>query len=122
MKLKKSANPDVHEKVIMRKMANGVRRLYQAWLLKAEEEIEKQRRNAEKIDGAFYGDNGFMAIVRTENPEELKKEFAAKGIETETHFKHCIDWAKQFGYIEGSCPKAEELTKHLLMIPTYTRI
>ncbi len=122
MKLKKSANPDVHETVSLKRMAPGVRRLYKAWLPKAEDEIEKQRRNAEKIDGAFYGENGFMAIVRTEDPEGLKAEFAAKGVETETHFKHCIGWAKQFGYVEGSCPNAESLVNHLLMIPTYCNI
>ena len=122
MKLKKSANPEVHEMVTMRKMAKGVRRLYKAWLPSAEEEIEKQRQNAEKIDGAFYGDNAFMAIVRTDDPAALKAEFAKRGVETETHFKNAITWAKQFGYVEGSCPKAEELTKQLLMIPTYTRV
>lgn len=122
MKMKKSANPDVHETVSMKRMAPGVRRLYQAWLPKAEEEIEKQRQNAAQIDGAFYGENGFMAIVRTEDPEGLKKEFAKRGVETETHFKHCIGWAKQFGYVEGSCPNAESLVKHLLMIPTYCNI
>jgi dTDP-4-amino-4,6-dideoxygalactose transaminase len=122
MKMKKSANPDVNETVTMRKMAKGVRRLYQAWLPKADEAIAAQKRNAEKIAGAFYGDNAFMAIVRCDDPEGLKKEFAKRGVETETHFKNAIIWAKQFGYIEGSCPKAEELTKQLLMIPTYTRI
>lgn len=122
MKLKKSANPDVHESVSMKRMAPGVRRLYQAWLPKAEAEIEKQRQNAAKIDGAFYGDNAFMAIVRTEDPEALKAEFARRGVETATHFKNAITWAKQFGYVEGSCPKAEELTTKLLMIPTYRAI
>ena len=106
----------------MKKMAKGVRRLYQAWFPKAEEEIEKQRRNAEKIDGAIYGDNAFMAIVRTDDPAALKSEFAKRGVETETHFKNAITWAKQFGYVEGSCPKAEELTTKLVMIPTYTRV
>lgn len=122
MKLKKSANPDVHETASMKRMAPGVRRLYQAWLPKAEEEIEKQRQNAEKIDGAIYGDNAFMAIVKCEDPAALKAEFAKRGVETETHFKNAIIWAKQFGYKERSCPKAEELTTKLVMIPTYTRV
>ena len=122
MKLKKSANPDVHESVSMKRMAPGVRRLYQAWLPKVESEIAKQRQNAAQIDGAFYGDNAFMAIVKCDDPEELKKEYAKKGIETETHFKHCIEWAEQFGYKRGDCPKAEELTSKLLMILSYTRI
>lgn len=119
MKMKKSANPDVHKKVTMLKMAPGVRRLYQAWLPKAEEAIADQKRNAEKIDGAFYGDNAFMAIVRTDDPIALQKEYAKRGVETETHFKHCIEWAEEFGYKDGACPTAESLVKHLLMIPTY---
>lgn len=122
MKMKKSANPDVHKKVTMLKMAPGVRRLYQAWLPKAEEAIAEQKRNAEKIDGAFYGDNAFMAIVRTDDPIALQKEYAKRGVENETHFKHCIEWAREFGYKDGTCPKAELLVKHLLMIPTYCNI
>jgi len=81
--------------------------------------IEVQRQNAAKIDGAFYGENAFMAIVRCEDPAALQKKYAARGIETATHFSRCIDWAEQFGYKRGSCPKAEELTTKLLMIPTY---
>lgn len=122
MKMKKSSNPKVHQEVVMRKMAPGVSRLYNAWLPNAKAEIAKQKRNSEKIDGAFYGDNAFMAIVRTDDPAALKAEYAKRGVETETHFKNAITWAKQFGYVEGSCPKAEELTKKLLMIPTYRAI
>ena len=119
MKLKKSSNPKVHQEVVMRKMAPGVSRLYKAALPKIPKMIEVQRQNAANIDGAFYGDNAFMAIVRTEDPIALQKEYVSRGIETATHFNRCIDWAKQFGYVEGSCPKAEELTTKLLMIPTY---
>ena len=122
MKMKKSSNPKVHQEVVMKRMAPGVSRLYNAALPEIPKMIDLQRQNAAQIDGAFYGENAFMAIVRTEDPAALKAEFAAKGVETETHFKNAITWAKQFGYVEGSCPKAEELTKKLLMIPTYTKI
>lgn len=131
MKLKKSANPDVHETVSMKRMAPGVRRLYQSWLPKADEAIAEQKRNAESIINLKFeilnlkyliGDNAFMAIVKCEDPSALQKQYASRGIETATHFSRCIDWAKQFGYVEGSCPTAEKLTKHLLMIPTYKAI
>ena len=120
----------IREKVVMKRMAAGVRRLYQAWLPIADAEIAKQKRNAvltserlkELKTESLIGDNAFMLIARCENPEELKMWFANRGVETETHFKHTIDWAKQFGYIEGSCPMTERLTKELLMIPTYKRI
>ena len=122
IRLKKSSNPKVHQEVIMKKMAPGVRRLYKAALPEIPKMIEMQRKNAAKIDGAFYGDNAFMAIVRCEDPAALQKQYAARGIETATHFSRCIDWAEQFGYKRGSCPKAEELTTKLLMIPTYRAI
>jgi len=119
MKAKKSANPDVHETVSLKRMAPGVRRLYQAWLPSAASEIAKLCQNAAQIAGAFYGDNAFMAIVRTDDPAALQKQYASRGIETATHFNRCIDWAEQFGYKRGSCPTAEYLVNHLLMIPTY---
>lgn len=129
MKLKKSANPDVHETVSMKCMAPGVRRLYQAWLPNADNEITAQRANAKqicniqsKISNSQYmiGSNAFMAIVKCEDPAALQKQYAERGIETATHFKNAITWAKQFGYVEGSCPNAEYLVNHLLMIPTYS--
>ena len=122
IRMKKSSNPKVHQEVVMRKMAKGVNHLYNAALPEIPKMIEVQRQNAAKIDGAFYGDNAFMAILRTEDPAALKTSYAAKDIETETHFSRCIEWATQFGYISGSCPTAEKLTKQLLMIPTYTSI
>lgn len=122
MKMKKSSNSKVHQEVVMRKMAPGVSRLYKAALPEIPKMIEVQRQNAAQIDGAFYGDNAFMAIVRTDDPMVLQKEYAKRGVETATHFKNAIIWAEQFGYKRGSCPKAEELTTKLLMIPTYRAI
>ena len=139
----------VKGKVVMKKMAPGIRRLYNAWLPSADEAIAAQKQNAEAIcnlQSAIFnlqssifnlqssifnlqssisnlkyliGDNAFMLIARCENPEELKTWFADRGVETATHFAHAIDWATEFGYLPSSCPKAEKLTKHLLMIPTY---
>ena len=119
IRLKKSSNPDVHETVSMKRMAPGVRRLYQAALPEIPQMIEIQRQNAAKIERAFCGENAFMAIVHTDDPTALQKQYAARGIETATHFNRCIEWAKQFGYVEGSCPKTEKLVNHLLMVPTY---
>lgn len=70
----------------------------------------------------MIGSNAFMAIVTCEDPAALQKHYAERGIETATHFKNAITWAKQFGYVEGSCPNAEKLVNKLLMIPTYTKI
>lgn len=127
MTMKKSSNPNVHERVVMKQMAPGVRRLYKAWLPNAEKEIAAQRRNAEALNlklevinhKCTIGANAFMAIVRCENPAALQVQFARLGIETATHFARAIEWAKEFGYQQSSSPMAERLTKELLMIPTY---
>lgn len=121
-KMKKVSIPKVHQMVVMKKMAPGIRRLYNAVLPEIPKMIETQCQNAARVKDCFYGDNGFMAIIKCNNPEVLEGKFFAKGIETATHFKNAITWAREFGYKEGSCPKAEDLSKKLLMIPTYTSI
>ena len=113
---------DLREQVTFRKMSRGIANILAH--KRADYPVAAQTRlqNAKQIDNAMIGENAFMAVIHTEDPEALKASYAAKGIETETHFKHCIEWAKVFGYTEAKCPKAEELTKHLLMIPTYKAI
>lgn len=119
------------QEIAMYSMAPGIKRLYAAALPKIDAEIEMQKSNAERIkelavgqlvDEWLEGNNAFMLVARTENVQELKEWFEKQGVETETHFKHAIDWAKEFGYVPSSCPMAEKLTRHLLMIPTYKKI
>lgn len=127
---KKNVVVSPREKVAMRRMAPGIRRLYAAWLPFAEEAIARQYANANRMrervrklgNECIVGENGFMLVAQCEDPNELRDWFAKQGVEAETHFKHAIDWALEFGYIPGSCPTAEKLTKHLLMIPTYKKI
>lgn len=126
---KKTLSVNPKEPIVMRQMASGVRRMYDAFVACGGHQVERQRKNAknisrllqgnETVDKVIYGENAFMAIAKCTNPTLLKEWFAGRGVETDTHFHHAIDWAKSFGYIPGSCPKTEELTKHLLMIPTY---
>ena len=101
-----------------RGIANVITNKREGYSAAAQERI----RNAQKIKNALIGENAFMAVVRCEDPMALKASYATKGIETETHFKHCIEWARVFGYNDGDCPNAEKLTQKLLMIPTYTKI
>ena len=126
MKMKKSSSPKVHQEVVMKQMAPGIRRMYKAWLPAADEAIAAQKANAAKIADMGYetikSDNGFMAIIRTNDVAAAKADFAKRGIETETHFARCIDWATDFGYKAGSCPIAERLVHELLMVPTYKKI
>lgn len=123
---------DCRETTPLRKMANGVRRLYQYALPNIQSLIANQFRQADTIrewlkkqpivEDVIVGDNAFMAVVKTNEPQLLQQLFAKQGIETATHFAKSIEWAKEFGYVEGSCPMAERLTKELIMIPTYKKI
>ena len=120
------------EKVSIRRMARGVSRLYQQALPTIGEQIAMQRDNAQLIADAltsaglaqrvWYGDNAFMAIARTRDRNALQQHCIAHDVETATHFAKAIEWAKQFGYLQGTCPKAEKLTNELVMIPTYKKI
>lgn len=120
------------ESITKRKMANGVRRMYQQALPDIPQAIELRAQHAQAIadkllreglvQDAWYGENAFMLIARCENPEQVQKYFAQYGVETATHFAKAIEWAKQFGYTDGACPMAERLAKELIMIPTYKQI
>ena len=90
MRMKKSSKPEVHQEVLMKQMAPGIRRLYKAWLPSAEQEIERQRKNATltserlkelKIE-SLIGENAFMLIAKTQDPAALQAWFAERGVET----------------------------------------
>lgn len=63
--------------------------------------------------------DAFMQVLYCENPKVEQELYRKKGIDTDTHFANSINWAKEFGYIQGQCPNAEKLVSHLLMVPTY---
>ena len=118
--------------VVLKRMAKGVSRIYQRALPTISQEIAQQQRNAQTIadylldhkwaQRAWWGENAFMLIAQTDDPEALKNHLLQHGIESATHFARAIEWAKEFGYTEGQCPMAERLTKELIMIPTYKNI
>ena len=120
------------EEVIIKRMPNGISKIYNKVMPKINALIEQRKSNAEQISlfvknefndvSLFCGMNAFMLVAKLNEPNKLKKRLADKGIESATHFSNAIVWAKQFGYADGSCPTAERLTKELLMIPTYRRI
>ena len=117
-------------KVVLKRMAKGVSRMYQRALPTIPQEIAQQQRNAQTIADylldqkwtvhTWWGDNAFMLIAQTSDTEALKNHLLQHGVEAATHFARAIEWAKEFGYTEGQCPMAERLTKELIMIPTYT--
>ena len=120
------------EEVVIKRMPNGISKIYNKVMPKINALIEQRKSNAEQISllvknefndvSLLCGMNAFMLVAKLNEPNRLKKRLADKGIESATHFSNAIVWAKQFGYIDGSCPTAERLTKELLMIPTYRRL
>ena len=120
------------ESITMRKMASGVRRIYQQALPDIPHTIALRKQNAQAIadkllhnglvQNVWYGENAFMLIARCKDPQQVQTYFAKNDVETATHFAKAIEWAKQFGYTDRACPMAERLTKELIMIPTYKQI
>ena len=120
------------EEVVIKRMPNGISKIYNKVMSKINALIEQRKSNAERISllvknefndvSLLCGMNAFMLVAKLNVPNKLKKRLVDKGIESATHFSNAIVWAKQFGYTDGSCPTAERLTKELLMIPTYRRI
>ena len=127
--------PTTRECIHPKKMAKGIASVYNAILPKIEKQQQQQQETAKVLYSYFSNTKGihiinihpsnsncFMYPLYCDNTSLVKKELHCKKIESETHFKHCIEWAKSFGYDEGDCPNTEELTKHLLMIPTYNAL
>ena len=123
---------DSRQLVILRKMANGISRMYQNYIASNNNEVECQLANAaliqtllsvlSSVQTVWWGDNAFMAIARCKDVSTVQQFMAEHGVETATHFANCISWAKQLGYQDGSCPIAEKLVHELVMIPTYKTI
>ncbi|MCQ2312220.1 MAG: DegT/DnrJ/EryC1/StrS family aminotransferase [Paludibacteraceae bacterium] len=119
----------IHQSIVLKKMYKGVQRILGEDEKLINARIQDQRKNAEvwkeqlknilDVNNYFYGQNAFMLVCECIDIVTVQKWLMQQGVETETHFKHCIDWAKTFGYKEGDCPMTEKLTKKLLMIPTY---
>lgn len=129
LKQKRLVDGNVHSVVHLKQMSPHIRKLYNYSLPTIQKQISERRlcaieiannlKQSFDIKKCLVGDNAFMLIVESGNVEELKQYFKSKNIETETHFKNAINWAKQFGYKEGTCPTTEKLTTELLMIPVY---
>lgn len=119
----------VHQTMVLKKMNMGIQRLLGDRYSRIDEQIALQRQNASQwikmlegcpyVNRAFYGENAFMVICHCSDVNAAKQWILQQGFESETHFKHCIEWARAFDYQLGSCPMTENLIKHLLMISTY---
>ena len=123
------ANPNLLKFVPIVQMASGISRIYRQRDQSKEALLASRRSNAaewmkalsaqDNIVRIWSGDNAFMLIIECRDVEIQKEKFEQMGVETETHFARCLEWAHEFGYEQGQCPQTELLVKKLLMIPTY---
>lgn len=130
----KAQRPEIicREQLTLRRAAKGVSRMYHNAVNETSTQItqqlsiarylSQQLQNHPLIQDLWFSDNAFMLIAQTNDVQALNNYFAEQGIETATHFAKTIQWATQFGYQQGSCPIAEQLTNQLVMIPTYKKI
>lgn len=120
------------EQIKVLKMSKGISAVYNEVLPFTEQMKEQQQAITKYLIEYFIGIKGvrivnnspgesncFMFPLYCDNPMELKMRLRQFGIEAETHFRHCLIWAKEYGYQEKDCPQTEDLTHHMLMIPTY---
>lgn len=124
---KKRGVPPGKEPILPQRMCRGVSAIYAEKRDRVCEMIASRKKNASDLlaglpDGeshAELGENAFMLVLSCDDPARMKEHFRRRGVETDTHFAHSITWAGSFGYVPGTCPHAESLINHLLMIPTY---
>ena len=128
LKRRRNASSGV-EKINPSRMSEGIRAVYEVERHRVDKQISRHWENArrlseevEKVKGTRLlplGVNAFMLVVECVDRSALIASMQVLGLETGTHFFHCIDWARSFGYRPGECPKAERLRHQLLMIPVY---
>ena len=124
---RKFGTPSAKERIVPMKMCPGISGIYADESGKMSKELEWRKKRAlalskvipSSIKKALIGCNGFMLVILCENPSVLQAEYRKRGIDTDTHFAHCLDWAAEFGYQKGQCPNTEKMVHHLLMVPTY---
>lgn len=107
---KKGRQPDVFPA----KYPNGLALLLLKQLKKLDR-FTKQRRDISRIYGIDLPYLRFPKLV--DHPEEVVARAKKQGILLGNWYHHVID-PVPFGYIKGSCPKAEEAAKHIINLPT----
>ena len=124
---RKFGTPSAKERIVPMKMCPGISGIYADESGKMSKKLEWRKKRAlalsevipSSIKKALIGCNGFMLVLLCENPSVLQAKYRKRGIDTDTHFAHCLDWAAEFGYQRGQCPNTEKMVHQLLMVPTY---
>lgn len=70
-----------------------------------------------KID--FVRNNCFMFTLLHPDKEHFTEQMSKFGVEIAPHFAKSIEWAKEFGYVEGSCRNSEKIAGQLLVFPVH---
>ena len=72
------------------------------------------------LKGVLEHTNGFMVpLLYKGDQKAILRKFYKKGIELGQHFSQSLVWAKDFGYIPGSCKTAEFISTKIITIPCY---
>lgn len=117
-------------RIQIKKMDKGISAIFNHYYPNLSQEMAEQQKNSRTLIQELSSQevrplvspdntNCFMLPLDCQDIYAIQTLFLKNGIETATHFKNCIEWAKTFGYIEGSCTNSEYFTKHLLLVPTY---
>lgn len=131
LKLKRMRKaPSGKEIITQKRMCKGISAVYAKEKENISRLIESRKRNAQRlieslpegVNSYLIGMNAFMLVLFCNNTKQIQTYYSKNGIDTDTHFAHSLQWAKEFGYVDGSCPKAENLCKELLVVPTYNDV
>ena len=63
--------------------------------------------------------NYYLFPLKHPRRDQLVKYLHRKGIEAGKHFVKSIQWAKAFGYEDGSCPFAEQTVREVFVVPVH---
>ncbi|MCP4219539.1 MAG: hypothetical protein GY765_33195 [bacterium] len=63
--------------------------------------------------------NYYLFPLRSPRRDEVVADLLKKGIESGKHFHKSLEWAKEYGYVEGDCPNCEKIVNEIFTIPSY---
>lgn len=70
-----------------------------------------------KID--FELNNCFMLPFLHNDRVDFALKVSEFGVEIAPHFAKSIDWAKEFGYLPGTCVNSEKIAEQILVVPVH---
>ena len=67
-----------------------------------------------------FGTNNFYIFpLLHKRRDDIVEELFKEGFESGKHFAKSILWAKNFGYVMGTCPQTEQIVNQVFTIPTH---